>query len=107
MSRERIHRKLRKVVSGTALRPRLAVYRSLNNMYAQLIDDTAGKTLASATSLKASGSLVAKAEKVGQTIAEKAKTLKIKNAVYDRGGFGYRGAVKQLAEAARKAGLEI
>ncbi len=107
MSRQRIHIKLRKTVNGTATRPRLAVYRSLNNMYAQLIDDTAGKTLAGVNSLKMKGALTAKAEVVGKAIAEKAAGLKIKKAVYDRGGFGYKGAVKQLAEAARKAGLEI
>ncbi|MEX1052104.1 MAG: 50S ribosomal protein L18 [Patescibacteria group bacterium] len=107
MSRQRIHNKLRKIVSGSAERPRLAVNRSLNNLRAQLIDDTTGQTLAAVTSLKMPGSLTSKATLVGQTIAEKAANLKIKRAVYDRGGFAYKGAVKQLAEAARAAGLEI
>lgn len=107
MSRERIHTKLRKIITGTAERPRLAVYRSLNNLTAQLIDDTAGTTLAGISSLKMTGSLTAKAQLIGQEIATKAKELKINQAVYDRGGFGYQGAVKQLAEAARQAGLEI
>ncbi|MEX0594795.1 MAG: 50S ribosomal protein L18 [Patescibacteria group bacterium] len=107
MSRQRIHAKLRKVVSGTAVRPRLAVYRSLNNLSAQLIDDTTGKTLAAANSLKDRASLIKKAEKVGKEIADKAKGLKIKSAVYDRGGFAYKGAVKLLCEAAREGGLTI
>lgn len=107
MSRQRIHTKLRKIVSGTAERPRLAVYRSLTNVYAQLIDDTTGKTLAEASSLKLTGSLNAKASSVGKAIAEKATALKINKAVFDRGGFGYKGSVEQLADAARNAGLEI
>lgn len=105
--RTTIHTKLRKTVTGTAERPRLSVYRSLTEMYAQLIDDTTGKTLASASSLKTKGGLTAKATTVGQAIAEKAKELKIKSAVYDRGGFSYNGAVKTLCDAAREAGLTI
>jgi len=107
MSRETIHKKLRKTVSGTASRPRLAVYRSLSNLSAQLIDDTAGKTIASANSLKTNGSLSVKAETVAKTIAKKAKDLKIKKAVYDRGGFAYLGVVKLLCETVRKEGLDI
>lgn len=107
MSRETIHRKLRKTVSGTASRPRLAVYRSLNNLSAQLIDDTAGRTIASANSLKIDGSLSVKAKTVAKVIAKKAKDLKIKRVVYDRGGFAYLGAVKLLCETARKEGLKI
>ncbi len=107
MSRQRIHAKLRKTVIGTAERPRLAVYRSLNNLFAQLIDDATGKTLASASSLKGKGSLMSKAKTVGVDIAKKAKELKVKKAVFDRGGFAYHGAVKQLCESAREGGLEI
>lgn len=107
MSRQRIHAKIRKTVIGSSERPRLSVYRSLNNLYAQLIDDSTGKTLVSASSLKTKGSLVIKAEKIGQEIASKAKDIKITKAVYDRGGFAYKGAVKVLADAARNTGLEI
>jgi len=107
MSRQRIHRKLRKTVIGTTTRPRLAVYRSLNNLFAQLVDDSVGKTLAAASSLKQSGSLTNKAEFVGKEIASLAKNAKIKAVVFDRGGFSYKGAVKTLAESARKNGLEI
>jgi len=107
MSRQRIHTKIRKTVVGSNDRPRLSIYRSLNNIFAQLIDDSTGRTLASASSLKIKGSLVAKAEKVGQEIAQKAKDAKIKKAVYDRGGFAYKGSVKVIAEAARMGGLEI
>jgi large subunit ribosomal protein L18 len=107
MSRQRIHTKIRKTIKGSAVRPRLSVYRSLSNLFAQLIDDSTGKTLVAANSLKTKGPLMAKAENVGLEIAKKAKEAKIKKAVYDRGGFAYKGAVKALAEAARKAGLEI
>ena len=106
-NRQRVHKKIRYTISGTAARPRLAVYRSVQNMYAQLIDDTAGKTLGAASSLKMKGSLVKKAEAVGKEIATKAKALKITEVVYDRGGFGYKGAVKALCEAARQEGLKI
>ena len=107
MSRERIHRKIRKTVIGTAKRPRLAVYRSLNNISVQLIDDSVSKTLASASSLKLSGSLTAKAEIVAKEIAKKAKENKISNVVFDRGGFAYLGAVKVLCETVRKEGIKV
>ena len=105
--RSKIQTKLRKTVIGTAERPRLSVYRSLNQVYAQLIDDATGKTLASAHSLKSTGSLSVKATEVGTAIAAAAKEKKIKSAVYDRAGFAYNGAVKALCEAARAAGLTI
>jgi len=107
MRRTKIHTRIRKVVHGTAARPRLTVFRSLQNLHAQLIDDETGKTLAAASSLKMKGSLRAKAVEVGKEIAGKAKELKIKAAVYDRGGFAYKGAVKTLCETARENGLTI
>lgn len=107
MSRQSIHRKLRKTVIGSTKRPRLAVYRSLNNISAQLIDDSAGKTIAASTSLKLKGSLSAKAEKVAKEIAKLAKEKKIVTVVYDRGGFAYLGVVKLLCETVRKEGIKI
>jgi large subunit ribosomal protein L18 len=107
LRRAKIHRRIRKIVSGTAERPRLSVYRSLNHMYAQLIDDTAGKTLAAISSMGASGPLRAKAEQVGQEIAAAAKAKKITQAVFDRGGFAYQGAIKIVCESARQNGLTI
>lgn len=106
-NRQKIHHKLRLTIHGTAQRPRLAVYRSLTNLFAQLIDDEAGKTLAGVSSIKAKGSLGTKAELVGKQIAAKAKELKIKAVVFDRGGFPYQGAVKKVAESAREEGLTI
>ncbi len=105
--RNKIHAKIRSRISGSAIRPRMAVYRSLQNLYAQLIDDETGKTLASVSSLKAKGSLNEKAAQVGKEIATKAKELKIASVVYDRGGFAFRGAVKTLCESAKKQGLNI
>ena len=112
--RENKHRKLRNRFSGTAERPRLAVFRSNNHMYAQIIDDTVGKTLVSASTLDK----VVKAELektnnveaatvVGTVVAKKALEKGITTVVYDRGGFVYEGKVKALAEAAREAGLEF
>lgn len=106
-NRIKLHQKLRHTVTGTAERPRLAIYRSLNNVFLQLIDDAQGKTLASASSLKATGPLSQKAKIAGSEIAKKAKELKIKTAVFDRGGFQYHGAVKIACEAAREEGLTI
>lgn len=106
-NREKIHAVIRHKLSGTASRPRLSVYRSLNNVFAQLIDDQSGKTLVGATSLKAKGSLREKAKVVGAEIAKKAKEKKIISAVFDRGGFAYKGAVKELCESARENGLKI
>ena len=112
--RENKHRKLRNRFSGTAERPRLAVFRSNNHMYAQIIDDTVGKTLVSASTLDKD--VKAKLEKtnnveaatvVGTVVAKKALEKGITTVVYDRGGFVYEGKVKALAEAAREAGLEF
>jgi len=107
LNRIKNHRKIRKTVIGTATRPRLAIYRSLNNIFVQLIDDSTQKTLASSSSLGKKGSLTKKAQIVGEEIASKAKELKIKTATFDRAGFRYAGAVKLTAEAAREGGLEI
>ena len=112
--RENKHRKLRNRFSGTAERPRLAVFRSNNHMYAQIIDDTVGKTLVSASTLDKD--VKAELEKtnnveaatvVGTVVAKKALEKGITTVVYDRGGFVYEGKVKALAEAARAAGLEF
>ena len=112
--RENKHRKLRNRFSGTAERPRLAVFRSNNHMYAQIIDDTVGKTLVSASTLDKD--VKAELEKtnnveaaavVGKVVAKKALEKGITTVVYDRGGFIYEGKVKALAEAAREAGLEF
>ena len=112
--RENKHRKLRNRFSGTAERPRLAVFRSNNHMYAQIIDDTVGKTLVSASTLDKE--VKAECEKtnnveaatvVGKVVAKKALEKGITTVVYDRGGFVYEGKVKALAEAAREAGLEF
>ena len=112
--RENKHRKLRNRFSGTAERPRLAVFRSNNHMHAQIIDDTVGKTLVSASTLDKD--VKAELEKtnnveaatvVGTVVAKKALEKGITTVVYDRGGFVYEGKVKALAEAAREAGLEF
>ena len=112
--RENKHRKLRNRFSGTAERPRLAVFRSNNHMYAQIIDDTVGKTLVSASTLDKD--VKAELEKtnnveaatvVGTVVAKKALEKGITTVVYDRGGFVYEGKVKALAEAAREAGVEF
>lgn len=102
------HVKIRARVSGTSTKPRLAVFRSNTSIYAQLIDDVAQKTLASATSLKSSsGSKTEQASAVGADVAKKALALGITECVFDRGGFLYHGRVKALAEAAREAGLKF
>ena len=110
--REKKHLKIRNRFSGTAERPRLAVYRSNNHVYAQIIDDTVGKTLVSASTVekKVSSELektnnVEAAAYVGKVVAERALAADIKEVVFDRGGFIYTGKVKALAEAAREAGL--
>lgn len=110
--RQRIHRRIRRRLAGTGERPRLAVFRSLNHIYAQLIDDRAGRTLASASSLEkaaatASGGNIAGAKQIGKLIAERAQAKGIKQVVFDRGGYLYHGRVKAVAEAAREAGLEF
>jgi large subunit ribosomal protein L18 len=103
-------RRIRSVVSGTVARPRLAVHISLHHVTAQVVDDTTSKTLAYVSTIgqkQATGSLTAKAEWVGNEIAKKAQTAKIKTVVFDRGGRIYHGRVKALADAARNAGLEF
>jgi large subunit ribosomal protein L18 len=107
--RSKRHRRVRKKIVGTAERPRLAVYRSNRQIYAQLIDDTAGRTLAAATSLKnGNGSDPrARAKAVGQEIAAQAKKAGISTAIFDRGGFKYHGRVQAVAEGAREGGLEL
>jgi large subunit ribosomal protein L18 len=104
------HQRLRKRVSGTTQRPRLAVFRSLKHISAQVIDDTTGNTLAAASSLEKAlktGGNVDGAKKVGETVAKRALEKGIKSVVFDRGGFRYHGRVASLAEAAREAGLEF
>lgn len=113
-SRKRRHRRVRGRISGTAERPRLNVYRSLNGVYVQLIDDTAGHTLAAASSNEPDlaketdgKSKTEVAQAVGKMIAIRAKEKGISTVVFDRGGFRYHGRVKALADAAREAGLEF
>ena len=108
------HRRLRNHISGTAERPRLAVFRSNNHMYAQIIDDTVGNTLVSASTLQKDVNAdlektnnVAEAAHLGTVIAKKALEKGITTVVFDRGGFIYQGKVKALADAAREAGLEF
>ena len=108
--RQRVHDRIRQKVEGTKERPRLNVYRSLNHIYAQVIDDARGATLASASTvsgkLKVGGNLAAAAE-VGRMVADRAKEAGITRVVFDRGGYLYHGRVKALAEAARAAGLDF
>ena len=110
-ARARRHKRVRGKVSGTASCPRLCVFRSTNNIYAQIIDDVAGVTLAQASSLDKSitgnGGNKEAAKAVGKLIAERAKAKNIVDVVFDRGGFIYQGKVAALADAARKAGLEF
>ncbi len=105
------HKRVRGKISGTPERPRLNVFRSETNIYAQIIDDVAGKTLVSASSLEksfeGSGSNCEGAKKVGQKLAEKAKAAGITTVVFDRGGYVYHGRVAALAEGAREGGLEF
>jgi large subunit ribosomal protein L18 len=103
------HRRVRVHVVGTKERPRLAVYRSLNHVYAQLIDDGGSHTLAAASTvgLKAKGNGMDEAAQVGKAIAAKAKAAGVSTVVFDRGGFLYHGRIKALADAAREAGLEF
>ena len=106
--RQRIHNRIRAKLSGTGERPRLNVYRSLNNIYAQLIDDEKGVTLVSASTIKLkTGGNVAAAREIGKAVAELAVEKGIKKVVFDRGGFLYHGRIKALADAAREAGLEF
>ena len=106
--RQRIHARIRAKLSGTGERPRLNVYRSLNHIYAQVIDDQTGTTLVSASSIKLkTGGNVASAKEIGKAVAELAVQKGIKKVVFDRGGYLYHGRVKALADAAREAGLEF
>ena len=110
--RKKIHRRLRRKLAGTAERPRLAVFRSLHHIYAQVIDDDMGRTMAAASSIEKSaadgkGGNIEAAGKIGELIAGRIKELGIQRVVFDRGGYRYHGRVKALAEAARKAGLEF
>ena len=111
-SRKRRHVRVRKKVTGSAARPRLAVNRSARHIFAQLIDDGAGHTLASASTLDASirdaaGDKKARAHKVGQLLASRAKEAGITSAVFDRGGYAYHGRVAALADGAREGGLSL
>ena len=106
------HERVRKHVTGTAERPRLNVFRSLNNIYAQIIDDTKGVTLVSASTLDKElksnyGGNKEAAKAVGQLVAKRAKDAGITKVVYDRGGYLYHGRVKELADGAREGGLEF
>ena len=109
--RERIHLRIRRKLRGTPERPRLAVFRSVAHIYAQVIDDVGGKTLVSASSVdkggKTKGGNVAAAKAIGKLVAERAKEKGVKQVVFDRGGYVYHGRVKALADAAREAGLEF
>jgi large subunit ribosomal protein L18 len=114
VARKRRHTRIRTTVTGTSDKPRLCVFRSLSNIYAQIIDDTSGVTLVSAGSLtsemkdKSGGKNKTQiAELVGSVLAEKAKEKGISEIVFDRGGYKYHGRIKALAEAARKAGLKF
>jgi large subunit ribosomal protein L18 len=112
-TRRRVHDRIRKKVMGTPERPRLNVYRSLNHIYVQVIDDLKGVTLVSASSAegkketRSSGGNLASAKNVGKAVAERAKAKGITKVVFDRGGYIYHGRVKALADAAREAGLQF
>jgi large subunit ribosomal protein L18 len=111
-SRQRRHLRVRKKIEGSAHRPRLVVTRSARNVFAQLIDDTAGNTLASASTLEASiraasGDKTAKAKQVGMLLAERAAKAGVSAAVFDRGGYAYHGRVAALADGAREGGLAL
>jgi large subunit ribosomal protein L18 len=109
--RLRIHKRIRNRVAGTPERPRLAVFRSVNHIYAQIIDDQEGHTIVAAGStekdLKGKGGNVDGAKMIGQAVAERAKSKGVTKVVFDRGGYQYHGRVKALADAAREAGLEF
>jgi large subunit ribosomal protein L18 len=108
--RRAVHKRIRRKVSGSAERPRLTIYRSLNHIYAQIIDDEQGRTLASASTTEKdlrgqTGGNIEAATRVGRAIAERALSSGIQSVVFDRGGYRYHGRVKALADAAREAGL--
>ncbi len=108
-----MHDRIRKKMLGTPERPRLNVYRSLNHIYVQIIDDLHGRTLVSASTVEGAkeqrrkGGNVASAKEIGKKVAERAKEKGINKVVFDRGGYLYHGRIKALAEAAREAGLEF
>lgn len=109
-TRRAVHSRIRKKVSGTTERPRLAVYRSLNHIYAQVIDDVNGKTLATASTTEkalagSTGGNIEAAQRIGKTIAERAIAAGVSTVVFDRGGYVYHGRVKALIDASREAGL--
>jgi large subunit ribosomal protein L18 len=111
-ARRKRHERIRLHMAGTDVRPRLAVFRSLNHIYAQVIDDTSGRTLAAASTLEKDlrGSTSTKAEEaavVGRLVAERARAAGIESVVFDRAGFRYHGRIKSLADAARDAGLDF
>jgi large subunit ribosomal protein L18 len=111
-ARTKRHERIRLRIRGTADRPRLAVFRSLNQIYVQVIDDVAGRTVAAASSLEkdlraADGTKADRARAVGTLIAQRAKAAGVERVVFDRAGFQYHGRVKMLAEAAREAGLDF
>ncbi len=111
-ARSRRHRRVRKKVRGTAERPRLAVFRSNRHIYAQVIDDVAGRTVAAASTMEAdlragSTATVAAASEVGRLVAERARAAGVTSVVFDRGGYRYHGRVAGVAAAAREAGLEF
>jgi large subunit ribosomal protein L18 len=111
-ARQKRHDRLRLKVAGDAARPRLAVFRRLNHIYAQVIDDAAGRTVAAASSLEAElksakGTKSAEATAVGRLVAQRAKAAGVGQVVFDRAGFRYHGRIKSLADAAREAGLDF
>ncbi len=113
VTRQRVHDRIRKKVMGTAERPRMNVYRSLNHIYVQVIDDLKGVTLVSASTAegkkdsRVKGGNVASAKVIGKNVAERAKAKGITKVVFDRGGYIYHGRVKAIADAAREAGLQF
>jgi large subunit ribosomal protein L18 len=111
-ARRKRHERIRLHVEGTGSRPRLAVFRSLNHIYAQVIDDVSGKTLAAASSVEkelkgSDGTKSDGAKVVGRLVAERAKAAGVERVVFDRAGFRYHGRIKSLADAAREAGLDF
>ena len=111
-ARRKRHERIRLHLAGTDGRPRLAVFRSLNHIYAQVIDDTSGRTLAAASTVdkELKGSTSTKSEEaavVGKLVAQRAKAAGVERVVFDRAGFRYHGRIKSLADAAREAGLEF
>jgi large subunit ribosomal protein L18 len=111
-ARRKRHERIRLTLAGTDVRPRLAVFRSLNHIYAQVIDDASGRTLAAASTVdkELKGSKKTKSEEaavVGRMVAERAKAAGVERVVFDRAGFRYHGRIKSLADAAREAGLEF